>query len=137
MKQCLLVIISLLLTLTPAFAEKTMVEITPTKKISTSDKNLTEGNYVDFKIVGTDKQIRGLITKYDENGFAGKEATLTIDHFRAINSDEKYEGTITLKGTEHNAAGTFIEYLADLAIYIRGGEITIIPDKDIFTLWRL
>ena len=116
-------------------AERTAVEITPVEKITTSNDKFLEGDYVDFKIVGSDKLVRGLIVKYEENGFGGKEAVLVIDQFRAVNSDDKYSGTLSLRGNEHTGAGAVLD-LEEIAFYIRGGEIKILPDKDIFTIWR-
>lgn len=133
MKKVVLTITLLALNFIPAFAQKIPVEITPVQKITTSNDKFLEGDYVDFKITGTDKIVRGLIVKYVENGFAGQEAQLTINQFRALNSDEKYSGTIFVKGCSHEFAGAFF---IDIAQYIRGGEVKIIPDKDIFTIWR-
>lgn len=134
MKKSLLALLLSLLTFLPAMAERTAVEITPVEKITTSNDQFLEGDYVDFKVVGSDKLVRGLIVKYEENGFGGKEAVLVIDQLRAVNSDDKYSGTLSLHGNEHNIAGAF--WGVDYAPYIRGGEVTIIPDKDIFTIWR-
>lgn len=133
MKKSLLALLLSILTFLPAIAEKTAVEITPVEKITTSNDQFLEGDYVDFKVVGSDKLVRGLIVKYEENGFGGKEAVLVIEQFRAINSDDKYSGTLLIRGNQHNSAGAF---WGDYALYIRGGEVKIIPDKDIFTIWR-
>ncbi len=135
MKKSLLVLALLTLTFLPAMAERTPVEITPVQKITTSNDKFLEGDYVDFKVIGSDKLVRGLIVKYIENGFGGKEAVLVIDQFRAVNSEDKYSGTLSISGNQHNGAGAVLD-LEDLAFYIRGGEVKIIPDKDIFTIWR-
>ncbi len=127
----LLAIISCL----PTFAEKTVVEITPIQKITTATNKLAEGDYVEFKILNSEDKIRGLIVRYQENGFGGQEAILVIDQFRAINSDKKYEGTLVINGNQHNGVMEWL--LLDFATYVRGGEVTIRPNKDIFTIWRL
>lgn len=133
MKKLVLTFLLSLLTLSPAFAERTLIDITPLHKISTSQDEFLEGDYVDFKIVGTDKLIRGLIVKYQENGMAGKEAQLTIENFRALNSDEKYSGTVFLRGNLHDGAMFFF---TDFANFVRGGEVKALPDKDVFSIWR-
>lgn len=135
MKKSLIALLLSILTFLPATAQRTAVEITPVEKITTSNDKFLEGDYVDFKVVDSDKLIRGLIVKYEENGFGGKEAVLVIDQFRAVNSDDKYSGTLSLRGNEHNGAGAVLD-LEEIAFYIRGGEVKIIPDKDIFTIWR-
>ena len=98
MKRFIITAIICTLSFLPALAERVLVDVTPVKKISTAKNEFLEGDFVDFRVVGTDKLVRGLIVKYQENGFAGKEAQLTIDNFRAINSNEKYSGTIFLRG---------------------------------------
>lgn len=135
MKKSLLALLLSILTFLPATAQRTAVEITPVEKITTSNDQFLEGDYVDFKVIGSDKLVRGLIVKYEENGFGGKAAVLVIDQFRAVNSDDKYSGTLSLRGNEHNGAGAVLD-LEEIAFYIRGGEVKIIPDKDIFTIWR-
>jgi len=134
MKKIFLALILLSFVVIPAFAEKTEVLITPVKKITTASNKVTEGDFLDFKVVGTDKKLRGLVVKYVENGFGGKEAVLVVDQFRALNSDDQYEGTISINGNQHNGV---MEFFSDWAIYVRGGEVTIIPDKDVFSLWRI
>ncbi len=133
MKKLTLTLILFALSFGPVLAERVLVDITPVKKISTSKDEFMEGDYVDFKVIGTDKIVRGLVVKYQENGMAGKEAQLTIENFRALNSDEKYSGTVFLRGNLHDGAMLFF---TDLANLVRGGEVKAIPDKDIFSLWR-
>lgn len=132
MKKLLLLFFAALIACTPALAEKTIVQITPVTKITTANNKYLEGDYVNFKIVGTDKIVRGLITRYQENGFSGIPAILAIDQFKAADGSE-YEGSISLKGNEHNG---IMEILTDFAMFVRGGEVTIWPDKDVFELWR-
>ncbi len=132
-KRIFFTFLFLALNILPTFA-KTEILVTPIEKITTANNSVNEGDYIDFKVLGSDKKLRGLIVKYQENGFGGIEAILVVDQFRAINSDDKYEGTIAINGNQHNQ---IMEFFASWAIYIRGGEVTILPDKDIFTLWRI
>ena len=132
-KRVFFTFLFLALNILPTFA-KTEILVTPIEKITTANNSINEGDYIDFKVLGTDKKLRGLIVKYQENGFGGIEAILVVDQFRAINSDDNYEGTIAINGNQHNQ---IMEFFASWAIYIRGGEVTILPDKDIFTLWRI
>lgn len=136
MKSLILFLILTIMSLniaTPVFAKKELINVTPVKKITTAHDTVTEGDYVDFKIVNTDKIIRGLVVKYEPNGWLGKEASLVIDQFQALNSNEKFDGTISLNGNQHN---DIMEFFTWIDLWVRGGEVTILPDKDIFGLWR-
>ena len=135
MKKFLLLFIlaSLPLSVTPAFAKKELVNITPVEKITTANDKVMEGDYVNFKIVNTDKILRGLVVKYEPNGMLGKEAILVIDQFYDTQSGEKYTGTLALNGSQHNEV---MEYLTWFDLWAHGGEVTILPDKDVFGLWR-
>ena len=115
-----------------------MVDITPVEKITTSDNSLSEGDFVYFKEIQSGEKIKGLITELIENGFAGQEASITITQFQSVNSNNKYEGSITVKGDEHKGVLTFYQWLIGaFGEFIRGGEVNLKPDKDIFTIWRL
>jgi len=113
------------------FAQKIPVEITPKEKITTS-KQISEGDYLEFKVLNSTDVIRGTITKYEPNGFGGKEAILIIDDFRTLNSDNNYYGTIVLNGNQHNQVMEFFSFLAE---FVRGGEVTVLPEKNVFNLW--
>ncbi|MBO7672170.1 hypothetical protein J6S88_02050 [bacterium] len=115
----------------PVFAQKTAVEITPVQKITTS-KRISEGDYLEFKVLNNKDIVRGVVSKYEPNGFAGKEAILVIDNFKSLNSDNKYCGTIALNGNQHNQ---IMDFFTVFAQYVRGGEITILPEKNVFELW--
>ena len=137
MKKFLIIILLAFISL-PVHATKTMVEITPVKKITTSDDKLMEGDYVYFKDIKTGEQIQGLITDLKPNGFTGQEASVTITQFQAIDSNNKYEGSITIKGDEHKGVMSFYQwFIGSLGELIRGGEVHIRPNKDVFTIWRL
>lgn len=115
----------------PAYAQKTTVQITPLNKITTS-KRLSEGDYLEFKVLDNWDIIAGVVSKYEPNGFAGKEAILVIDNFKSLNSNNKYFGTIALNGNQHNQ---IMDFFTVFAQYVRGGEITILPEKSVFELW--
>ena len=137
MKKLVCLAVLLIFGFLPAYAGKTIVEITPLKKFTTANNKVAEGNYVDFKVVGTDKIVRGLIVDYQENGFWGQEAVVVLDKFHAVNSKEKYEGTIELNGNQHNGIMEFEPLGFWGGTWVRGGEITIKPNKDIVNLWRI
>ena len=131
-KLCGILILGVIFTsLQSAFAQKIPVEITPKEKITTSCQ-IAEGDYLEFKVLNSTDIVRGTVTKYEPNGFGGKEAILIIDDFRTLNSDNKYSGTIALNGNQHNQIMEFFSFLAQ---FVRGGEVTVLPDKDIFNLW--
>lgn len=116
-----------------ASSGKELVQITPVEKITTSHDKISEGDFVNFKIINTNTNVRGLITKYEPNGWLGKEAILVIDQFYTPETGEKYIGTICLQGNEHNQV---MEFFTWIDLWVRGGEVTILPNKNIFSLWR-
>lgn len=133
MRKIVLLLTLLSLSL-PALAEKTLINITPVEKITTAKDEINEGDYVNFKVLNSDKIVRGLVVKYEQNSWLGKEAILVIDQFRDMESGESLEGTISIKGNQHNQAGELFTWFD---LWIRGGEVTILPDKDVFSLWRI
>lgn len=129
------IMLSLLLIVSPsAFAQKQTVEITPVKKITTAGEKLSEGDFVQFRTLDSNDLLEGLVVKYEPNGFGGKTAILVIDNFRNISGKDKFTGTISLEGNPHNG---IMEFFVNLfPELVRGGEVTILPLKDKFTLWR-
>lgn len=121
-----------LLNIAPAQARE-LINVTPTAKITTANDQINEGDYVNFKIVNTDKIISGLVVKYEPNGWLGQEAILVIDQFHPQEGNEKYSGTISLNGNQHN---DIMDFFTWFALWVRGGEVTILPDRDVFGLWR-
>lgn len=120
----------------PAFAGSKAITITPVEKISTTDKNLHEGDVVTFREIESDKTIQGVIRKITPNGFMGQQAYLLINSFEYTDSKQKLQGQIYLKGNEHKkyqdaADGGF----APVAEFIRGGEVILYPDKTKLTLF--
>ena len=86
-----LIIICVLFTGLSSFAEEVPVTITPLEKISTADKNLHEGDTVEFKDTKTGEIITGIIKELTPNGFAGEQAALLINNFKYKNSSKKIE----------------------------------------------
>lgn len=119
-----------------SFAEEIPVTITPIKKITTADKNLQEGNLVEFKDIKTKEIILGTIKELSPNGFAGEQASLLIGDFQYKNSNKKLNGEIFIKGGEHKK----YQDLADAGIapvigIIRGGEVILKPEKTQLTIF--
>ncbi len=131
-----LILICILLTGIYSYADEMPITITPLCKISTADKNLHEGDRVDFKDVKTGKIITGIIKELNPNGFAGENASMLINNFEYKDSGEKLNGQIYLKGGEHPK----YQHLADgglvpVSVIIRGGEVILKPDKTILTIF--
>lgn len=121
----------ILLTGIASFAEEVPVTITPLTKITTADKNLKEGDYVEFKDVNSGEIITGMIKELTPNGFEGQQASLYIDSFRYKNSDKILNGNIYIKGSEHKKHQEFANNsgLGFTTEYIRGGEVILKPEK--------
>lgn len=119
-----------LLTGIASFAEEVPVTITPVSKITTADKNLKEGNAVDFKDVNSGEIITGIIRELKPNGFAGEQATLYIDNFKYKNSNKRLSGQIYIKGGEHKKYQELANNgLVPVVGFIRGGEVILKPEK--------
>lgn len=123
-----LILICLLMTGTSSLAEEVPVTITPVQKISTADKNLMEGNTLEFKDVNTNEIITGILKELTPNGFAGEQASILIDNFKYKNSDKTLNGNIYIKGGEHKKAQEFANAVTTTA-FIRGGEVVLKPEK--------
>lgn len=125
-----LILVSILLTGLVSMAEEVPVVITPVVKITTADKNLLEGDAVDFKDVKTGEIITGLVKELTPNGFAGQQASILINNFKYKNSDKKLNGEIYIKGNEHLKYQEVTNYGILPATYIiRGGEVILKPEK--------
>lgn len=125
-----LILISILLTGLSSLAEEVPVTITPLKKISTADKNLHEGDYIDFKDIKSGEVITGLIRELTPNGFAGEQASILINNFHYKNSGKKLNGEIYIKGGEHTKYQELANNgLAPATYIIRGGEVILKPEK--------
>lgn len=145
MNNKLLLIIILFLIGQISFAKEIPVNIKPLYKITTSNVNLQEGDKVDFVttddiLAGSQLYIKkgtlvsGVITSIEENGFLYQPATLYADNFVTENADGKIvklKGIIYKKGNDHWMLTQFIP--APLPV-LRGGEVQIKPQKDVFTL---
>lgn len=122
-------------------AKELIVEITPVNKITTGGKNLQEGDFVDFRVVNDNDKLKkgeivtGLVTYLDPNGFAGKTAALNIEQFQIKTTKEKLKGGIYLDGSAHNQIMEFKDHLLLPTMYVRGGEITLKPDKHTFVIY--
>lgn len=125
-----LLLICLLLTGISSIAEEVPVTITPVKKITTADKNLHEGDYVEFKNVKTGDIITGIIKELTPNGFAGEQASILINNFQDKATGKKFNGQIYIKGGEHLKYQELANNGILPATYIiRGGEVILTPEK--------
>lgn len=126
-------------------ANEIPVSIKPSAKITTSNVNLQEGDSVNFIIkndiyvnsklfLKKDEPVSGTITNIEDNGYLYKPATLYIDNFVTENingKQTKLKGIIYKKGNDHAVITQFIPLPL---IWLRGGEVQIKPQKDVFTL---
>lgn len=132
----LITICALLLTGLSCIAEEIPVTITPLEKISTADKNLHEGDTVEFKDIKTGEIITGIIKELIPNGFAGEQAALLINNFKYKNSSKKLNGEVFIKGGEHKKYQDMAEAgFAPVIGIIRGGEVILKPNKSEITVF--
>lgn len=120
---------------------KNLIYITPVKKFTTCHKYLFEGDEVKFKITKPYKNFKvgdiltGTVLMYEENGFYGKEAKVQIGNF-VTEKGVPIKGNIYLSGSEHPTYTQFAEKIFWTGSFlIRGGEIQLIPDKDVVTFF--
>lgn len=127
----------------PVFAD-TVVVVTPKAKITTSDKYLKEGDYLDFVVtqdvffhnkilIKEGSTVNGLVTYIEPNTWGGDEAKLTIEQFvtkDAGNKRIKLVGNVYREGSEHDGWLELFDFWL-----IRGGEVQIKPKKDRFNLF--
>ena len=135
MFRVFLIVILLLLGMS-SIAEEFPVTITPIKKISTGDKNLKEGNIVDFKDVKTGEEITAMVKEMHPNSFAGEVASLYITNFKYKNSDKPLSGQLYLKGGEHKRYQDMADGgITPANVLIRGGEVILKPEKTRMTVY--
>lgn len=144
MKKLFLLIVLLLFS-SQVFAKDIPVKIYAPKKISTSNINLQDGDYVEFKTLSDvvlnsnlyikkDELVLGLITDMHDNQFGSKEASVYIENFTVKNTEGKIinlGGFIYKKGNNH---WMLTQILPGLPLFFRGGEVQINPN-DTFDLY--
>lgn len=136
------VILGLMLLGSSAIASEYIIQVTPVKKITTSGEKLLEGDNIDFRVINStlpqkikiNDIVSGYVTYYEPNGFAGKEAMLHIEQFNSADGT-KLNGMIFAKGNQHNQIMEFKETIGIPALWLRGGEVSLIPEKDVFLLY--
>lgn len=146
MKKFFCLLICLICILQAALAEEVAVKISPAVKLTTADINFMPGDKVNFFVTEDVKlnsttylkkgdKVSGVVTSREENGFLGQVATMYIENLYAINSDGKrlkLKGIVYKKGTCHDVVNGFLE---PFIVLIRGGEVQMEPNKDVFTVY--
>lgn len=124
------------------FANEVALQITPAKEYKTSNNGIKEGDTLEFVTVNCVSNIKkgtsisGLVTEVKENGFGGRVATVYIEQFKVNNKPLK--GIIYKKGNPHPIFFEYFGNVDDSSLGfspIRGGEVFLRPNKDIFTLY--
>lgn len=122
------------------------VRVTPVKKITTSKKSMKVGNDVFFitsrdvlenesVIIKRNTPVKGKVLSISPNKYIGTQAVMTMGDFETTDVFGEIvplKGEIKKEGNPHN---TLISYLDFLAVFIRGGEVQIIPEEDYFILF--
>ena len=146
MRKYLILIALCLLISQSVLAKDVEVKITPLQKISTSNVCLKSGDNADFivfddvyigsnKVINKGEKVSATITALDDNGFNSQEASVYIENFFVNTVDKKrvkLDGVILKKGKDHSI---YTQFIPVLFVYIRGGEVQIKPEKDVFTLY--
>ncbi len=124
----------------------TPVRITPVKKITTSKKSLKVGSDVKFVtsrdvfendalVIKRNTPVKGKVLSITPNKLMGLQAKMTMGEFETT---DVFGETIPLKGEikkEGNPHNTFISYLDFLAVFVRGGEVQVVPEEDYFIVF--
>lgn len=146
MKKFFCVLICLFFILQAGWTKEVAVKISPVVKLTTSDMTFMPGDKADFFVTEDVKinsttylkkgdKVSGVVTSREENSFLGQVATMYIENLYAINSDGKrikLNGIVYKKGTCHDVVNGFLE---PFIVLIRGGEVQMEPNKDIFTVY--
>lgn len=152
-KKILLLFLTTLYLVLPCYAD-VMVCVTPKAKISTSNKNLSEGDYLTFfvnqdvilnnkTVIKKGEEVEGLVLEVIPNGWSSTPAKIAIGQFvtKDISGKRlKLSGGIYKTGREHGVAiSTYMPVLNFLFFIptwlLRGGEVLIRPAKDSFILF--
>lgn len=129
------------------YAKEIEIKITPQKEYSTAHQTPKTGDYLNFVVTEDSSKIKagtivtGLLTDRIENGFGGKPAELYIEQFKI--DDIKLEGIVYKKGNMHKIYFDYFDNIFALPLkifdsscsYVRGGEVFLKPNVDIFTLY--
>lgn len=128
------------------FAQTIPVSIKPTENITTSNPRLQEGDNLNFVVtedvflnskiyLKKDETVSGTITSLEKKDFLYKPALIYVENFVTKNihgQKIKLDGIIYKKGNDYWMITQFIPVPL---FTLKGGEVKISPQKDIFTLY--
>jgi len=151
-RKFLLTFLLFLLVSNCVLAHEISLSVVPASKMSTSSRNLREGDSINFltaddtmlggKVyIKKDTEVTGLVTSLVHNDFTCQEASIYAENFRVKNVDGKtvkLKGIVYVKGRNHGLLTQFIPIVPNFPIayqFIRGGEVKLDPQKDSFTLY--
>jgi len=148
-KKLLLIFLLTVFTHSIAFSQEIPVKVETLVKISTSDVKMQEGDDIIFVVAddvflngklyikkGTNAS--GIITSLVNNGFTCQEASIYAENFKVKTVKGvtvKLSGIVYKKGRNHWMLTQFIPTEMTVGNFIRGGEVEIMPQKDVFTLY--
>lgn len=146
MNKCIYLLISLIFMSQSVLAKEVAVKVSPAVKLTTSNMKIMQGDKTEFFVTEDVKispavylkkgdKVSGVVTSREENGFLGQVATIYIENLYAVNSDGKrikLKGVVYKRGTCHDVINGFLE---PFVVIIRGGEVQMEPNKDIFTVY--
>lgn len=127
-------------------AKEIAVNVTPAVKLTTANMKLMPGDKAEFLVTEDVKinpvtylkkgdKVTGIVTSREENGFLGQDASICIENLYITNSSGKrvkLKGIVYKKGRSHDVINGFLE---PFIVIIRGGEVQLEPNKDIFTVY--
>lgn len=146
MKKVFLLLYSLIFLSQAGLAKEIAVNVTPAAKLTTANMKLIPGDKADFLVAEDVKidsatyfkkgeKVTGIVTSREENGFLGQDASMCIENLYTINSSGKrvkLKGIVYKRGRSHDVINGFLE---PFIVIIRGGEVQMEPNKDIFTVY--
>ncbi len=128
------------------FAKTIPVQIKPVEKITTAGSKVQEGDVVDFVVLSdvyqdsklyikNGEKVSGTITNLKQNNFLYEPAEIYIENFYTKDTkgkSVKFDGVIYKKG---NDFGLITQFIPFPCFALKGGQVRLKPNKDIFTLY--
>lgn len=146
MKKILFLLVCSIFISQAVLAKEIAVNVTPAVKLTTANMKLMPGDKADF-LVAEDvrinsaaylkkgEKVTGIVTSREENGFLGQDASMCIENLYTTNSNGKrvkFKGIVYKRGRSHDVINGFLE---PFIVIIRGGEVQMEPNKDVFTVY--
>lgn len=145
LKKVFIIFVFLIYFVPAGISKEVSVKIVPVSKITTSNLKLQNGDDVEFTtaedvninnnlVFKKGQKIYGTIISREENGFLNEPANIYIENLYTNQNGKrtKLKGIVYKQGRSHDMINGFLPVFD---ILIRGGEVQIKPNKDVFTIY--